>query len=154
MVNRILTEDQKVFLDAVCMYQSYHKQHLYKKWELSPEGKVDVKGYVSMVGMNLTEIPVKFGAVSGFFHCENNKLTTLKNCPDSIGGNYFRFDGNQLSNYFKNLKDEDFPLWCRLDWYNVLSEYPFLFNIGLKYIPEYDKNLIFKIRPLTKLYLE
>jgi hypothetical protein len=107
-----------------------------------------------MVGMNLTEIPVKFGRVEGYFYCIDNNLTTLKNYPDSIGGSYFRFDNNPLTQYFKNLKEEDFPLWGRLDWYDVLSEYPFLVNIGLKYIPKYDRNLIFKKCPQTKLYLE
>jgi hypothetical protein len=149
-----LTEDQKVFLDAVCMYQGYHKQHLYKKWVLSPEGKVDVNGYVSMGGMNLTEIPVKFGRVDGHFYCIGNNLTTLKNCPDYIGGTWFRFDNNPLSNYFRNIKEEDFPHWDNLDWYGVLREYPFLINIGVKYMAKDNWKLILNQFPHLKLYLE
>ena len=38
--------------------------------------------------LNLTELPIKFGHVSGNFDCSNNKLTSLKNCPKKIGNTF------------------------------------------------------------------
>jgi len=69
-----LTKEQIDFLDKVCDGREY--------WGLNPNGEVDVDGAVDMSGMQLTEIPVKFGRVNGNFHCYYNNLTTLKNCPD------------------------------------------------------------------------
>ena len=116
-----LTKEQIQFLNKVCK----------GTWILNSDGKVDVDGDVRMNGMGLTEIPVKFGSVA-WFYCECNNLTTLKNCPDFIGGSLI-FWFNNLTNYFKNLKEEDFPHWDNLLWGVVLGEYPFLINIAKKY---------------------
>jgi len=102
---------------------------------------------------NLTEIPVRFGRVSGAFLCANNQLTTLKNCPTSVEG-WFNCYNNNLTDYFKNIKEEDFPYWNKLDWYNILMEYPFLINIGKKYLSEKELKEVLNQIPLTKIYLE
>jgi len=141
-----LTEDQKVFLDRVC----YDR----KNWKLNSDGKVDVDGNVNMTEMGLTEIPVKFGKVNGSFYCENNKLTNLKNCPDYISGVNFYCSLNQLIDYFKNIKEGDFKFWDKLDWYWILNEYPFLINIGLKYMAKVNRYYILRQFPHLKLYLE
>jgi len=139
-----LTKEQIEFLDKVCRYS---------KWTLNEKGEVDVDGNVNISSMNLTEIPVKFGIVEGYFRCSHNKLTTLKNCPTSVGGSFY-CEGNNLKDYFKNLKEEDFPHWDKLRWGWILKEYPFLINIMMKY---YDMDyLIHGLNefPLTKLYLK
>jgi hypothetical protein len=142
-----LTKEQIEFLNKVC----YSRKH----WNLNSNGEVDVEGYADMRGMNLTEIPVKFGRISGYFSCGGNNLTTLKNCPDSIGsGMGFYCYSNNLKDYFKNTKQEDFPHWDRLNWGDVLEEYPFLINIGKKYIDNDDLKDILEDVPQTKLYLE
>ena len=138
-----LTKEQIEFLDMVCYGIKY--------WKLNSEGKVDVDGSVDIGNMNLTEIPVKFGIVSGNFWCFNNQLTSLKNAPTSVGGNLY-FAKNPLTNYFKNIKEEDFAHWDKLDWDWTLKEYPFLINIGKKYIKDL-KGYVDKY-PQTKIYLE
>jgi hypothetical protein len=50
------------------------------------DGTVDVNGDVNMYNMKLTEIPVKFGKVTGNFHCDNNQLISLEGAPQSVGG--------------------------------------------------------------------
>ena len=80
-----LTKEQIKFLDEVCRYS---------KWYINEKGEVDVDGNVNMIEMQLTEIPVKFGEVSGWFDCSHNNITTLKNCPDSIGGMFNCFNNN------------------------------------------------------------
>lgn len=49
---------------------------------------IDVNGDVDLSNNGLSEIPVKFGHVTGNFICYRNKLTSLKNCPDTIGGDF------------------------------------------------------------------
>jgi hypothetical protein len=65
-------------------------------YTIQSNGTVDVNGDVDMFDMNLTEMPVKFGKVTGYFHCVNNKLTTLEGAPLSVGG-YFDCSDNRLT---------------------------------------------------------
>lgn len=118
-----LTKEQIKFLNYVCV----------GRWFINPNGEVDVDGFIHFRDMNLTEIPVKFGMVSGYVVCSRNQLKTLKNLPKVIGGT-LDFRQNNLTDYFKNIKEEDFPHWDKLYWETVLEEYPFLINIGKKYI--------------------
>jgi len=60
------------------------------------DGVVNVTGYVDFHGRGLTEIPWKFGTVTDGFFCFDNKLTSLKNCPVSVGMN-FDCNNNQLT---------------------------------------------------------
>jgi hypothetical protein len=49
-----------------------------------------VNGYVILKGGKWTEIPewLKDVEISEYFNCSDNKLTTLKNCPQKIGGSF------------------------------------------------------------------
>ncbi len=143
-----LTKEQIEFLDKFCK----------DKWALNSDGKVDVTKSIFINRMeHLTEIPVKFGRVSGYFNCASNNLTTLKNCPDviDIKGVTFNFYNNNLTNYFKSIKEDDFPHWDKLHYDSVIREYPFLINILKKYFnsKNYLEHYITQY-PLTKLYLE
>ena len=141
-----LTEEQIEFLDKVCK----------SSWILNENGEVDVDGGVYMDGLGLTEIPIKFGKITGSFYCNVNNLTTLKNLPDCLVGGYHTINckNNNLSNYFKNIKEEDFPQWKWLYWFDVLQEYPFLINIGKKYLSINDLKYILNKYTQTKLYLK
>jgi hypothetical protein len=170
-----LTKEQRDFLDAVCGGKY--------NWELTYEGKVNVKGavlmsssgFISMGSLGLTEIPVKFGMVYGNFNCSYNKLTTLKNCPDWVDGdftfsynnistledfpNYIRFNvymqKNNLTEYFKNIREEDFKFWGKIRyWGEILKEYPFLINIAKNYMESITLRLYLNEIPQTKLYLK
>lgn len=46
---------------------------------------VDVDNNINISNMELTEIPIQFGKVTGAFDCSNNKLTSLKGCPSEVG---------------------------------------------------------------------
>ena len=162
-----LTKEQIEFLDRVCYGRKY--------WKLNSNGEVDVDGGVVMSGMNLTEIPVKFGSVKGgrfycynnqltsligsptsiedgYFNCSSNQLTSLEGCPISIDDGWVYFYKNPLTNYFKNIKEEDFLHWDKLYWGDILRKYPFLINIAKKYIK--DLKWYLERFPQTKLYLE
>jgi len=83
-----LTKEQLEFLDRVVKVGT---------WVINSEGKIDVDGRVDMSKMNLTQIPVKFGKVSGWFDCSENNLTSLEGCPDYVGGDFYCYDNNLTS---------------------------------------------------------
>lgn len=56
---------------------------------------VDVNDVVVLAHMNLTEIPVKFNRITKSFLCQHNKLKTLKNAPEYVGGD-FNCSSNQI----------------------------------------------------------
>jgi len=60
------------------------------------DGLVNVDGYVKLWNRGLTELPLRFGRVSGHFDCGGNKLTTLKGSPLYVGE--FSCGFNKLTN--------------------------------------------------------
>ena len=92
-------KDRGSFLNKVVrdrLVEDENGRRLVKgKWSINQNGEVDVDGNVNMSYMNLTEIPVKFGSVSGFFYCYNNNLTSLVNSPNEVGG--FNCGNNSLT---------------------------------------------------------
>lgn len=49
---------------------------------------VDVDNNVDLFELKLTEIPVQFGVVNGYFDCSKNNLTSLKGVPHTLHGNF------------------------------------------------------------------
>ena len=68
---------------------------IHGTWE-EVDGKVNVEGWVGLINLNLTELPIRFGTVSRFFGCHHNQLTSLAGAPTSVGGG-FSCDNNQLT---------------------------------------------------------
>ena len=60
-----------------------------RNWHINGEGLVDVENDVDLYDRELTEIPIKFGKVEGYFNCSGNKLTSLEGCPKIVGGNFY-----------------------------------------------------------------
>jgi hypothetical protein len=58
---------------------------------------VDVDCTVDIMGMEITEFPFQFGIIYGDFDCSNNKLTSLKNCPRHVRGNFCCYNNYNLS---------------------------------------------------------
>ncbi len=162
-----LTEIQIKFLNEVCE----------GKWTLNSEGEVDVNGSVFiMLGIlenfnvsSIKEFGIQFGTVEGDFVVRDNNLTSLDGSPGIILKKYtgtemekfqlestLSISGNNLTDYFKNIKYEDFSLWGNLDWYYILKEYPFLINIYRRnFSGNLNKNYIKQSLnefPQTKLY--
>jgi hypothetical protein len=59
-----------------------------KNYTINVDGSIDVDGDVDLWSRGLSELPVKFNNVSGYFNCSWNDLTTLEGCPKSVGGNF------------------------------------------------------------------
>ena len=63
-----------------------------KKYSINPDGSIDVDGNVNLIKMNLSEIPLKFNKVSGYFNCSYNKLTSLKGSPKEVESFFTCYD--------------------------------------------------------------
>lgn len=49
----------------------------------------EIKGNVTIEGLNYIPLWLKDVRIGGSFHCSYNKLKTLENCPQNIGGSFF-----------------------------------------------------------------
>ena len=72
------------------------KQYGIENYTINGDGSIDVNGSVYLYGKGLTELPLTFNRVSGYFNCVRNRLTSLKGCPRWVGG-YFRCNYNNLT---------------------------------------------------------
>ena len=65
-----------------------------KYYTINKDLTVDVNEDVYISFKNLSEIPIQFGIINGGFYCSDNKLTSLKGCPERIKGNFHCDDNN------------------------------------------------------------
>ena len=72
------------------------KQYGITNYTINPDGSIDVNGNVHLFDRGLTELPLWFNKVSGWFSCYNNRLTSLEGCPKWIGG-WFSCYNNRLT---------------------------------------------------------
>jgi len=70
-------------IDSIC--KKYHIEN----YTINPNGSVDVDGDVSLSNYRFAKLPLKFGRVSGYFDCSDNKLTTLEGVPSYVGGDFY-----------------------------------------------------------------
>lgn len=66
------------------------------EYEIRDDDAIESFETVYLDGMGLSKIPFKFSTVFSGFHCNNNKLTTLKNSPYSCA--WFDCSDNELTN--------------------------------------------------------
>ncbi len=72
------------------------KKYSIENYSINSDGSIDVNGNVNLYDMNLTELPLKFNRVSGYFDCSYNKLTDLENFPNEIKS-WFNCSYNKLT---------------------------------------------------------
>jgi hypothetical protein len=87
-----------------------------RNWSIR-DGLVDVDGHVYLSHRRLTKLPLKFGRVSGYFDCYNNKLTTLEGAPKEVSG-YFSCSNNNLTTLEGSPKEVGGDFYC---FYNNLT---------------------------------
>ncbi len=64
------------------------KRYGITNYIINDDGSIDVNGDVDLSFKDLTELPLIFNKVSGYFGCGYNKLTTLKGSPRWVGGSF------------------------------------------------------------------
>ena len=57
---------------------------------------VDVQENVNLSNCNISEIPIQFATIDGYFDISDNQLQNLKNSPKVVLGNFF-CNNNQLT---------------------------------------------------------
>ena len=72
------------------------KKYGIENYTINDDGSIDVDGSVNINFYDLTELPLKFGVVTLDFYCSDNKLTTLKGSPKSVG-RFFNCSANNLT---------------------------------------------------------
>ena len=65
-------------------------------YTINDDGSINVNGNVRLSDLLIPELPLTFNKVTGYFDCQNNKLTSLKGSPRWVGG-YFYCDFNDLT---------------------------------------------------------
>ena len=94
------------------------KQYNITNYTINDDESIDVNGDVWLDNKGLTELPLTFNKVSGWFSCGSNQLTTLKGSPKWVGL-YFICDINKLTSleFSPDYVGGDF--YCR---YNYLTD--------------------------------
>jgi hypothetical protein len=78
-------------IDEIC------EKYEIENYTINDDGTIDVNGNVDLDRKYLTELPLRFNKVTGYFDCTKNNLTTLKGSPIWVGG-YFYCSENSLTN--------------------------------------------------------
>ena len=74
--------------------KSWCEKMSIKKYTINSKGEIDVDGGVNLRYSDFKELPYKFGKVDGYFSLQwNEKLISLKNCPNEIVKGYFNCEG-------------------------------------------------------------
>lgn len=79
---------QTSFLNDKKEISNWLNKYYIRNYVINDDCTVDVNGRVWLKLTQLTNIPVKFGKVTGDFSVRNNSLTSLLGCPDWVGGNF------------------------------------------------------------------
>ena len=80
----------KLYIEEIC------KKYNIRIYSINLDMSIDVYNDVVLSFKNLTELPLPFGNVSGYFDCGYNNLTSLEHSPKNVGGN-FSCDHNNLT---------------------------------------------------------
>ena len=84
-----------------------------ENYTINSQGEIDVDGNVDLGWKSITELPYKFGSVSGYFslrECKN--LISLKNCPNYVDWFFKCNDCSQLDSLEGCPKDVGGHFYC------------------------------------------
>lgn len=81
------------------------------KFTRNEDGSYDVEGNVDLRDLELTEIPFKFGVVTGYFDCSDNNLQTLDGAPEKVDGD-FLCNNNKLETLDGAPQKVGGAFWC------------------------------------------
>lgn len=120
MKSRILTRSE-----ILNIIRRYHIS--IDTFTLDEFGKLNVTGNVKICDTKLKKLPLKFGKVSGDFHCHLNKLTTLKYAPQTVGGD-FNCSNNKLKSLKYAPKEVGGDFFCQENELEKLNGAPAIIN--------------------------
>lgn len=77
-----LNQNERNNINSLC------EKYNIRGYTINTDQSINVDGDVDLFAQELTQLPLKFGVVSGNFDCGSNKLTSLEGCPRHVGGNF------------------------------------------------------------------
>lgn len=86
--NNIVVESNVVSDSIFKAIERELERYNIKNYTINKDLSVDVDGNVNISFRGLTKIPFKFGKVTGYFDCSDNKLSSLEGCPYFVGGDF------------------------------------------------------------------
>ena len=106
--NGIKKQSLKAEIEAWC------EEMGIQNYTINSKGEIDVSRSVDLSKMDFKELPYKFGTVNGYFDVgENDKLTSLKNCPDKVEGYFSCSFGEVLDSLEGCPKEVGGNFYCR-----------------------------------------
>ena len=139
-------KESNIDIDSIC------KIYKIKNYTINSDLTVDVDDTVNISNEELTELPLKFGKVSGHFYCENNNLTSLLGSPQTVGG-FFDCYNNCLTSLLGSPKEVGGNFNCENN--NLTSLLGSPKTVGGYFSCNRNKIINFKQLPITyKYYLE
>ncbi len=94
------------------------RKYVIKDYTIN-DGLVSVNGDVNLYNKQLTEIPIRFKEVTGHFDFGRNSLTSLKNCPETVGDGFY-CGHNQLTSLEGCPEYVSGNFWCD---YNQITSF-------------------------------
>ena len=123
------------------------KKYGILQYIINSDMSISVDGYVDLSGKNLKSLPIKFKEV-GDFYCSNSQLTSLKYCPETVGGGFYCSNNHLTSlEYCPGTVGGDF--WCSYNQITNFDGLPEFFEqpIYLLGNPVYEIYKLFKEDP-------
>jgi len=105
--------------EAKSRLMDYIKEVAYQ----NPDGTWSADGDVDLSEKGLTELPVQFKKVGGYFDCSYNQLTTLQGAPKEVSGD-FDCSHNQLTSLQGAPKEIGGYFWCHINKLTSLQGAP------------------------------
>ncbi len=73
-------------------------RHRLGPYTINEDGSINIDNDVRINFNGFSELPIKFKKVTGSFHCFGNyNLTTLKGCPEYVGGDFWCYSNKLTS---------------------------------------------------------
>ena len=122
-------------IDEIC------EKYEIENYTINDDGSIDVNGSVRLYNKGLTELPLTFNRIEGYFDCSNNKLTTLKGSPKWVDSDFYcSWTDNRLTSLEFSPEYVGGDFYCSIGGLTDLLGSPK--EVGGDFICEHNPNLI------------
>lgn len=99
-MNNLITKEQLNYITNTC------DEYSISRYKINKDGSIDVDGNVDLSNMDgiVSELPLIFNEVKGYFHCQANYLNSLKGAPKKVGGDFLCHENSLTSLEFSPIE--------------------------------------------------
>jgi len=141
-LNEIKTE-----IDTICA------RYRIENYTINDDGSIDVENDVNLSQLTFTELPLKFGRVTGNFYCYDcANLNSLEGAPTSVGGSFICYDCPKLTSLEGAPTSIGSAFYCsQCSKLTKLSHIKSAKSLHLKSTPITNLLYVFKIKGLEEI---